>query len=147
MAYVTNGDVQARLGTAAYLQLTDDDGNGVADTAVIDEARLGAEGEMNAHLAKRFAVPIDTASFPELAAALKSVALDLIEYRLRGRRPPVPSHVTRRRDEAVAWLRGVTDGSIALPTSGSPTTHPSRSESAIASSEPRLLSRDELETI
>lgn len=147
MAYVTNGDVQARLGTAAYLQLTDDDGNGAADAAVIDEARLGAEGEMNAHLARRFAVPIDTAAHPELAGALKSVGLDLIEYRLRGRRPPVPPNVTRRRDEAVAWLRGVADGSIELPTTGSPAGHPSRGASALASSEPRLLSRDELKAI
>ena len=38
MAYVTNSDIEERLGTAAYVQLTDDAGTGSADTDKVDEA-------------------------------------------------------------------------------------------------------------
>ena len=42
MAYISNADIQERLGAAAYVQLADDDGDGQADVGVVDEVRLGA---------------------------------------------------------------------------------------------------------
>jgi len=66
------------------VQLTDDDGNGLADSGVVDEARLAAEGEVNSHLARRYQVPINLSEHSELAALLASITLDLVEYRLRG---------------------------------------------------------------
>ena len=44
MAYVTNTDIEERLGSQAYVQLADDDADGVADIGVVDEVRLAAEG-------------------------------------------------------------------------------------------------------
>ena len=35
MAYITNADIQTRLGNATYVQLSDDNGDGAADTAVV----------------------------------------------------------------------------------------------------------------
>ena len=43
MAYISNTDIPTRLGSAVYVQLTDDAGTGSANTAVVDEARAGAE--------------------------------------------------------------------------------------------------------
>ena len=67
MAYVTNEDIEQRLGSNAYVQLTDDDGDSVADVAVVDEARLGGEGEVDSYLARRFQVPIDLTTNPATA--------------------------------------------------------------------------------
>lgn len=144
MAYITNVNIEERLGTDTYLQLADDDGNGVADAAVVDEARLGAEGEVNSHLARRYEVPIDLVAHPELAELLATMTLDLAEYRLRARRPPVPEDARRRRGEAVAWLAGVAAGSIDLPSAGPVAANTARGIVARVSGEERLLSRDEL---
>ena len=47
MSYITNSDIELRLGTSRYIQLTDDTGSGSADTNIVDEARQGAEGEVD----------------------------------------------------------------------------------------------------
>ena len=59
MAYITNADIEERLGSATYVQLADDDGDNVADVGVVDEARLGADGEVSSYLGRRFQLPID----------------------------------------------------------------------------------------
>lgn len=144
MAYITNTDLQERLGAAAYVQLADDDGDGQADVGVVDEARLGAEGEVNSFLARRFQVPIDLAVHADLADVLKSITLDLAEYRLRGRRPPVSADAVRRRDQASDWLARVADGRIELPSATSVAGNTARGTIASVSGEDRLLTRDEL---
>jgi phage gp36-like protein len=116
MSYVTNSEVQSRLGTQAYIQLTDDTGSGSADTAKVDEARLGAEGEVNSYLATRYAVPVNLSGEAEVQAVLKSFVLDLVSYRLHSRRPPVPADIVRRREESVTWLGRVASGLVQLPS-------------------------------
>jgi len=116
MGYVTNADIEDRLGSTTYVQLTDDEGTGSADTDKVDEARLGAEGELDSYLARRYAVPIDVTAHEELAGLLKSIALDIAEFRLQGRRPPVPSAVVDKRNAAVRWLQQVASGEIVLPS-------------------------------
>lgn len=144
MAYIANTDITQRLGSATLLQLADDDGDGVADTGIVDEARLGAEGELNSYLARRFRVPIDLSAHPELTDVLMSVTLDLVEYRLRGRRPPMPEDTRRKRTAAIEWLRGIADGSIGLPSVSQVATNTNRGLLGHAGGEERLLSRDEL---
>ncbi len=144
MSYVSNTEIQQRVGAAAYVQLTDDDGDGVADVAVVDEARLGAEGEVNSYLARRFAVPIDLTVHAELADLLKSITLDLIEQRLRQRRPPLPEGTTSRYRDAIQWLTGVASGSIELPSAAPVATQVLRGPIAQTTGDERLLSREEL---
>jgi phage gp36-like protein len=144
MAYATNTDISTRLGVSTYLQLTDDDNDGVADAAVVDEARLGAEGEVNAYLARRYQTPIDVVAHLELAGLLASITLDVVEYRLRLRRPPVPADTQQRFQRTVAWLEAVAAGAIGLP---SLTELPGSSAVGVlaeSSGEIRLLTRDEL---
>ena len=144
MSYITNTDIENRLGTATYLQLADDDGDGSADVVVVDEARLGAEGEINSYLARRYRVPIDLTVHAELRDVLTSVTLDLVEFRLRSRRPPVPEHVIRMRDGTLDWLRRVADGGADLPSTSQVSANPSRGTVASSTGEDRLLSREEL---
>ncbi|MFQ5489440.1 MAG: gp436 family protein [Phycisphaerae bacterium] len=143
MAYISNTDIQTRLGSAVYVQLTDDAGTGSANTAVVDEARAGAEGEVDAYLARRFAVPIDLAANPEVGGILKSIALDLAEYRLRLRRPPVSAEATSRRDSAVAWLTGVAEGRIRMPARVDPAAGTLDGPTGQATGAERIWTRDE----
>lgn len=141
MAYVTNADIQMRVGSASYVQLSDDNGDGVADTAVVDEVRLAAEGELDRYLAARHAVPVDVIVHPELAGILKSAALDFAEHRLRLRRPPVSEDARRRRDQTVEWLRLIATGTVALPALTAPA---GKGVVAEVSGSERVLSRSEL---
>ena len=144
MSYLTNSDIETRMGTARYVQLTDDAGTGSADLAVVAEARDGAERELDSYLARRYAVPIDTATNPELAALLKSVALDLVEHRLHARRPPLPTDVAAKRADAIAWLARIASGEIELPSATALAPNRAKGLSAAAVGDTRVLSRREL---
>jgi phage gp36-like protein len=147
MSYLANSDIEKRLGTAAYVQLTDDEGTGSANEDRVDEARLGAEGEANSYLARRYAVPVDLSGHPELAAVLESFVLDLAEYRLHGRRPPVSQDVLRRRQEAVQWLWRVAEGQVYLPAAAAPAAGTSSGTVAEVSGAERVFDRDELDRL
>ncbi len=144
MAYISNADIQERLGTQTYVQLTDDDGDAVADIGVVDEARLGAEGEVNSYLARRYRVPIDLAAHPELADLLATITLDLVEFRLHTRRPPVSDAVLQKHRHAVQWLQRIVDGTIDLPSLSELPAGGVRGLQADWTSADRTLSREEL---
>ncbi len=147
MAYVTNNDIEERLGTAAYIQLTDDTGSGSADIDKVDEARLGAEGEVNSYLGRRYAVPIDLAAHAEVADVLKSFVLDLVEYRLHSSRPPVSSAVSSKRNQAIAWLDRVAKAEVILPSVEPIAENPAKGFAAETSSNERIFTRDELDNL
>jgi len=142
MSYITAADIEERLGSAAYVQLTDDAGTGSADPDKVEEARAGAEGEADSYFAVRYATPVDLSAHPELAAVLKSFVLDLAEYRLHARRPPMPADVVRRRGEAIAWLGRVAAGAVQLPSTVTPATSPARAV-AVTGTE-RMFTRETL---
>jgi len=144
MGYITNADIEERVGSVAFVQLADDDGNGVADVGVVDEARLGAEGQVNSYLGRRYAVPINLTTHPDLADVLASFTLDLGEYRLRLRRPPVPEDARRRRDQAIEWLTRVADGRIELPSAVVVAASSAKGTIAATTGEKRVLTHDEL---
>jgi phage gp36-like protein len=144
VAYITNSDIEKRLGHAAYVQFTDDFGSGSADDAVVDEARAGAEGEVDSYLARRYAVPIDLATNPELGPLLVSTTLDLAEYRLRLRRPPVAAESRAAHDAAVAWLQMVARGEIDLPVRAALPASPSQEYLGRSCGSNRILTDEEL---
>jgi len=147
MSYITNSDIEKRIGTADYIALTDDVGTGSADITLVDEARLGAEGEANSYLANRYAVPVDLAQEPEAAAALKTFVLDLAAYRLHSRKPPVPDDFARRRNEAVRWFERIANGLAHLPTALMPPENTALGTLGQADGPPRKMSRETLEDL
>ena len=144
MAYISNADIEERLGAQTYVQLTDDDGDAVADVGVVDEARLGAEGEVNSYLARRYRVPIDLAAHAELADLLATITLDLVEFRLHSRRPPVSDAVLQKHRHALQWLQRIVDGTIDLPSLSELPAGDVRGLQADWTSAQRTLSREEL---
>lgn len=115
MTYAGSSDLEARLGSTVFVQLTDDAGTGVADETKAAEALATAEGEVNSYLGRRYAVPVDVARHAQLAALLRNVTVDLAAYRLHARRPPVPDELWRHRSSAIGWLERLADGRAVLP--------------------------------
>lgn len=144
MAYVTMTDIERRLGTEKFLGLTDDNGSGAPDSGLVGEVIDGAEGEVNSYLARQYRVPIENADHPELQSLLTSITLDLVEFRLHARRPPVPSTVFAQRNDAVHWLQRVANGDIYLPADKAVAETDIRGTVASADGEPRVFTRDEL---
>ena len=147
MSYTTNADIEERLGSTAYVQLTDDTGSGSADEDKVTEARLAGEGEVNSYLGRRYGVPVDVTGNEELAGVLKSVTLDLAEYRLHARRPPVPEAIRRKRESAVQWLQRVASGAAVLPASSELATNPAGGITGEVTGATRIMSREKLENL
>jgi len=144
MSYANYSDLEERLGSLVYVQLTDDAGTGVADEDKVAEALGGAEGEVNSYLGCRVAVPVETSGDPQLSAVLKSITLDVAAYRLHGRRPPVPVDVRYRYELAVQWLQRVASGKAVLPTAAEPDGNPALGVVGEITGSPRVMSREEL---
>ncbi len=144
VSYITNSDIEKRLGSAAFVQLTDDAGSGSADLDVVAEARDGAIGEVNSYLARRFHVPIDVGLHAELASILATVTLDVVAHRLHSRRPPIPPEVASRFVATVSWLAKVAAGDVALPAESMLAGVDVSGVVAKASGNEATLSRDEL---
>ncbi|MFQ5422790.1 MAG: gp436 family protein [Phycisphaerae bacterium] len=147
MAYVTNSAIEQWIGTATLVELTDDAGTGQVDTARVDEARLGAEGEADSYLATRYRVPVDVAAEDEVGAVLRTFVLDVAAYRLHSRRPPVPADIVRRHDEAVAWLSRVAAGLVQLPSAMLLPENDALGLIGDAAGPPRTMTRDSLEDV
>ena len=144
MAYVGNADIEERLGSANYIQLTDDTGTGSADLDKVGEAQLAAEGEVNSYLGRRYSVPIDLANHSELSGLLKSITLDLIEFRLHSRRPPIPSDIRYKREAALTWLKGVASGQWVLPSTKEVNANAASGISGEAIGTDRVMTSEEL---
>jgi len=147
MSYASNADLEERLGSSVYVQLTDDAGTGSADEDKVAEALGGAEGEVNSYLGRRVAVPVETGGDPQLSAVLKSITLDLAEYRLHGRRPPVPADVRHKYESAVKWLQRVASGAAVLPAAAELDGNPALGITGEVTGSPRVMSREELENL
>ncbi|GJM25999.1 MAG: hypothetical protein DHS20C16_24140 [Phycisphaerae bacterium] len=144
MSYITDADIERRLGSADFVQLTDDAGSGAADLDVVAEAREGAVGEVNSYLARRFRVPIDVGVHAELASILATVTLDVVAHRLHSRRPPIPTEVAARYESTVSWLAKVATGDVSLPSEGMLAGADASGVIAKATGNQAVLSRDEL---
>ena len=119
MAYIVNQDIIDRVGNERAAQLTADSGT-TPDQTVLDEVRLGAEGEANGYLGRRYEVPVDLTAHADLAATLKRFVLDIAVYQLMSRRDPASETSRRVRDDAVKWLERIAKGEIVLPAATTP---------------------------
>lgn len=142
MGYATLEDVETRLGPVACVQLTDDEAAGAANVARLAEAVAAAEAEIDSRLASRYAVPLDLAAEPDAAALLRALTLDLVEYRLHARRPPMPEDVRRKATAARQWLHDVVVGRAHLPLSQPAAETAMRGIIAGTSGSPRVFRRD-----
>ncbi len=114
MAYIVNQDLIDRVGNDTAAQLTTESGT-VPSSSILDEVRISSEREVDSYLSRRFSTPIDTSTDADLAAFLKKLTLDLAEYRIFGRRPPVSKNKKQVYDNTITWLKGFVNGENNLP--------------------------------
>jgi len=96
--------------------LTDSVDDGAASTAVLEEVIDDAEGEINSYLGERYLVPVDVATYTNVAPRLKSLTLDMAVWRLCVRGDLVSEVKRTAHEDAIAYLEKLAEGKLTLPS-------------------------------
>lgn len=108
MAYTTTADLEAAAGGADRLvQCADWDGDGEVDATVLASAQAAADGLINSHAAKRYAVPIEEPS----DVVVQHAAAEVI-YLLRARRGMLTEHDVELKKTRDVWLEALGKGQV-----------------------------------
>ena len=115
MAYCAQSNVETRIGSVDLVSLSDYDGDGAADAAVVAAAVADAGALIDTYLGVRFSVPVSP-----VPAALKTRAVNLTVYFLRLGRDSVTEDVRKQYEDDLAWLRDVVAGKVNLGAAEKP---------------------------
>ncbi|KKN19687.1 hypothetical protein LCGC14_0943310 [marine sediment metagenome] len=114
--YATTAQLQARFeDTAEVAALTDTADSGTPDSAVLTEVLDGAEGRLDGYIGTQHRIPVDVASDTVLANFMRTVTLDVAEYKLLARHNIVPESKLLAFDAAIQWAKDVGSGDAVLP--------------------------------
>jgi len=110
--YALSSDLEKRLSSDELLTLADDDGDGTADTDVVNAALADADAEIDLSLVSRYTLPL--VSTP---AIMTKIACDLAIHHLFAHRRTALSleHASRYR-EAIELLSRLNSGELLLST-------------------------------
>jgi phage gp36-like protein len=110
VAYLTQTDLEERIGPDVVLQLADRDHDGIVDLAAVAAAIADADAEINSYLAPRYALPLATA--PDIVKRLSAM---IARYNLWRRDLPEdhPAYVAYR--DALKTLQQIANGVVSLP--------------------------------
>lgn len=113
MPYATREELIESWGMDALLVVADEDQDGVLDDGVVDKALVNASAEIDAYVAVLHRLPL-----PERPATLVQPCCDIAMYRLSSDGTSSTEEKRKRYDDAVAFLRRVSEGkaSLGLPT-------------------------------
>ncbi len=114
MSYVTQAQIEDRVGAAELVRLTNDSGGSSVDTDNLARAIEEGEADILPYLGQRYTMPLTLTNAVTLNAVTTKV-LDCIHWRLCNRRPPVNQDVVENRTLALKWARDVAEGTIGLP--------------------------------
>ena len=137
MAYCTQADLVARMSEADLVRLTDHDGDGSVDAAVVTAAISDADGHIDSYLQVKYTVPISPV--PDVVRK-RSVILTI--YYLQLYRDSVTESMQKAFEAVNAWLKMAAKGDVALGISPAPTESPGAGGVRYAS-QPRIFGRDE----
>jgi len=141
MTYCTQEDIETRIGPDDLVALADHDGDGTADTTVVEQAILSADAVIDTHLGVRFAVPVLTAA-GEPPDALRARAVNLAVYFLHLGRDSVTEDLRAQHEADLEWLRQVATGRASVGIVPEP-AESSAASGVRSESGPRLFGRDE----
>lgn len=108
MSYASLNDLIDRAGPEEIRQIADRDRDGTPDAAVIEAALLHADNMVNGYVGAKYTLPL--ASTPQI---LRSWATSIARYTLH--RNGAPEYVTADYKDAIAALKDVARGLVALP--------------------------------
>lgn len=109
MTYATKINMVGRFGESEVIALTDRDGLGVVDDAVLAGAMGEADAEIDPYLAAHYQLPLT-----QVPKILAGFACDIARYRLSGSGVTVTEEVRARYKDAVRFLERVSEGKIPL---------------------------------
>lgn len=109
MPYAVAADMVAQLGEREVIALTDRNGDGAIDAAVLDDALVKAGVEIDSYLVGRYSLPL-VGSFPLLTI----YCCDIARYRLSGAEVTEVETARNRYKDALRFLESVRDGKIKL---------------------------------
>ena len=108
MPYATLADLIERAGDVEIRQIADRDRDGTPDPDVIAAALIDADNLVNGYVAVKYALPLP--SVPDL---VRTWSVSIARYILH--RNGAPDHVQQDYKDALAALKDVARGLIALP--------------------------------
>ena len=122
MAYSTADDIRKLIPESDLIQLTDDDGVGVVDEAVLTEAIDQADREIDAYLGARYTVPLNPV--PEL---IRNLSAQMAIWHLYGRRNHFSEIWESRYKNAVRLLDLIRRGEVVIGAAEGETSTPGSS--------------------
>lgn len=108
MTYASISDLAERAGDQELRQIADRDRDQLPDQPVVDAALIHADNVINGYIAAKFTLPL--ATVPDL---VRTWAVSIARYILH--RNGAPEHVAQDYKDALAALKDVAAGRIALP--------------------------------
>lgn len=108
MPYATDDDLLDRMGETELRQVADHTRSGTADVEVVEAALSDADNLINGYIAVKYALPL-----PSVPPQVNTWAVSIARYILH--RDGAPKHVESDYKDAVAALKDVARGLIALP--------------------------------
>lgn len=105
--YCTEEDMIHRFGEDELIQLTDKNNVGGLNTDVLTRAISDANAEIEGYLSSRYSAPVTP-----VPTTLVRVACDIARYYLYD--DMATEHVSKRYNDAVAFLKGVARGDISI---------------------------------
>jgi phage gp36-like protein len=110
MSYCTLDDIKKLLPEENLTQLTDDEGTGAIDEAVVTDAITYADQLIDGYLRGRYTLPLST-----VPTFLRKLSIDLVIFYLYGRRPEIQNdNVEKKYTNTLKILEQIQAGKIAL---------------------------------
>ena len=149
--YATQDQMVFRFTEREVIALTDRDGVGAIDSVQLEAALVSASGEIDAHLGRRYALPLAIGGVPmaEPPQILVGLCCDIARYRLTGTEVQETEAIRARYKDAGRLLERLADGQMVFAES--PDLLSARNPNAAGASvkancRPRLFGRDTLGT-
>lgn len=111
MPYATLADLQKRAGVEEIKQIADRDRDGVPDADVVDAALIHADNTIDGYLRTVYTLPLSAGH-----DLVRTWATSIARYMLHRNGPP--EHVIADYKDAVAALKDIAAGRMALPDMG-----------------------------
>lgn len=137
MTYATHDDLIDRAGANELRQIADRDRDGVADPEVLDAALADADNVINGYVETKFLTPLDPV--PDL---VRTWAVSIARYGLH--RNGAPDNVKDDYRDAIAALKDVSAGRIALPVAAGETAPKPLTGTTLAAHPPQVFTADKL---
>ncbi|MEW5790030.1 MAG: gp436 family protein [Pseudomonadota bacterium] len=142
MEYLTAAELATRYGQDRLIDITDHDGDGLANDPMIAQAIADASAEIDGYLATRYQLPL-----PTVPAMIARIASDIAIYRLLSlRRMGDIEDARRRYEDARRLLEAISRGTVALglPASLPPDQKPGLSLAAAKSGPAPVFGPDQM---